>query len=62
MKHTKPEHRVADALRKIAHRIDNALCNGVRCRTIDATDLLQTLLSVADELDPPVRKKRHKRA
>lgn len=62
MKRTKPEHRVADALRKVALRIDAALCDGVRSRSIDAVDLLQTLLTVADELDPPVRKKPRKRA
>ena len=52
-----PEHRVADALRKVAQRVDEALCQGVRNRTIDATDLLETLLAVADELDPPLPEK-----
>jgi len=51
---TNPEHAVADALRKVAARLDDELGNGLRSRQIDAEDLLQTLLSVADELDPPL--------
>jgi len=48
------EHAVADALRKVARRIDEELGDGVRSWKIDAEDLLETLLSVADELDPPL--------
>ncbi len=63
---TKPEYAVAVALRKVAARLDDELGNGRRSRQIDAEYLLQTLLSVADELDPqlpepkPSRKPRKK--
>lgn len=49
-----PEQAVADALRKVVRRIDEELGDGVRSWKIDAEDLLETLLSVADELDPPL--------
>lgn len=62
MKNDKPEYRVADALRKVAQSIDAALAGGRRSWKIDAEDLLETLRSVADELDPPLPKpKRTKR-
>lgn len=62
MKNEKPEYRVADALRKVAQSIDAALADGRRSWKIDAEDLLETLRSVADELDPPLPKsKRTKR-
>jgi hypothetical protein len=61
MKRTKPEYRVADALRKVARSLDAALADGYRSWKIDAEDLLETLRSVADELDPPLRQKLTKR-
>jgi uncharacterized protein (UPF0147 family) len=62
MKNDKPEYRVADALRKVAQSIDAALADGRRSWKIDAEDLLETLRSVADELDQPLPKpKRTKR-
>lgn len=57
MQRTKPEHRVADALRKVAQSLDAALADGFRSWKIDAEDLLETLRSVTDELDPPLRRK-----
>lgn len=51
---TTPEHKTADALRVVAMRLENALEQGQRSRSIDANDLLETLLAVADQLDPPV--------
>lgn len=54
MAENRSEHVVADALRKVARRIDEELGDGVRSWKIDAEDLLETLLSVADELDPPL--------
>jgi hypothetical protein len=54
MSDKQPEHAVAEALRKVARRIDEQLGDGVRPWKIDAEDLLQTLVSVADELDPPL--------
>jgi hypothetical protein len=61
MKNDKPEYRVADALRKVAQSIDAALADGRRSWKIDAEDLLETLRSVADELDPPLPKPKRKR-
>ena len=51
---TTPEFKIADALRVVALRLENALEEGRRSTRIDANDLLETLLSVADQLDPPV--------
>ena len=48
------EHVVADALRTVALRLERAIEEGQRSRQIDAEDLLETLLGVADELDPPL--------
>ena len=50
---TYPEQNVADALRVVALRLEEALERGRRSKDFDANDLLQTLLSVADCLDPP---------
>ncbi len=61
MKRTKPEYRVADALRKVAQSLDAALADGFRSWKIDAEDLLETLRSVADELDPPLPRRPTKR-
>ncbi|HEY0984825.1 hypothetical protein [Schlesneria sp.] len=49
---TSPEHNVADALRVVALRLEEALERGRRSKDFDANDLLQTLLAVADCLDP----------
>ena len=50
-----PEQNVADAFRVVALRLEEALERGRRANRIDANDLLETLLAVADRLDPPVR-------
>ena len=50
---TPPEYAVADALRKVAMRLEIAIDERRCSRRLDATDLLETLLAVADELDPP---------
>ncbi len=49
-----PEERIADVLRLVAMRLEVAIEDGMRSTRIDANDLLETLLSVADELDPPI--------
>ncbi len=49
-----PEERIADVLRLVAMRLELAVDAGRRSPRIDANDLLETLLSVADELDPPI--------
>ena len=51
---TTPEIKIADALRVVALRLENALEEGRRSARVDAHDLLEMLLAVADELDPPV--------
>lgn len=51
---TNPVHTVADALRVVALRLETALEQRRRSTRIDANDLLETLLAVADQLDPPV--------
>ena len=48
------EHKIADAFRVVAMRLEDALERGRRSKKIDADDLLETLLSVADLLDPPI--------
>ncbi len=54
MKNEKPEHRVADALRKVTAAMQTELESGRRSTQIDAHDLHDLLLAVADELDPPL--------
>ena len=56
-----PEQRVADACRVVALRLEEALERGQRSAHIDAEDLRETLLAVADELDPPVPAHKEKR-
>ena len=51
---TEAKHQVADAMRQVAARIDAELGAGQRSWKIDAEDLIQTLLSLADQLDPPL--------
>jgi hypothetical protein len=51
---TTPEQIVADAFRVVAMRLEEALERGRRSTKLDANDLLETLLSIADELDPPI--------
>ena len=50
---TTSEQKVADALRLVGLRLEQALENGRRSARLTANDLLETLLAVADELDPP---------
>jgi hypothetical protein len=49
---TTPEHRMADALRVVALRLEHAMDSGHHSSRIDAHDLLETLLEIAEELDP----------
>lgn len=48
------EQNIADALRVVALRLEEAIERGRRSNRIDANDLLETLLALADQLDPPV--------
>ena len=62
MKNEENEHRVADAIRKVTTAMQTELEAGQRSTRLDAHDLLDLLLAVADELDPPLPKpKRTKR-
>jgi hypothetical protein len=60
MKNEKPEYRVADAIRKVTAAMQAELEAGRRSTRLDAHDLLDLLLAVADELDPPLPKPKRK--
>jgi len=45
--------QVADAIRKVTAKMQAAIDDGQRSRQIDAEDLIEVLLAVADQLDPP---------
>jgi len=46
-------NEVADALRKVTAAMQTELESGRRSTRIDANDLIDLLLAVADEIDPP---------
>jgi hypothetical protein len=46
-------NRIVDALREVAAALDRAVEDGRRPAQIDAHDLVEALLAVADRLDPP---------
>jgi rubredoxin len=52
---TNPNHQLADAIREVTVAMQKAIADGCRSRMIDADDLVEVLLAVADRLDPPVR-------
>lgn len=52
---TNPTHQLADAIREVTVAIQKAIDDGHRSRMIDAEDLVEVLLSIADRLDPPLR-------
>jgi hypothetical protein len=45
--------QVADALRKVTAAMQTELESGRRSTHLDANDLVEVLLAVADKLDPP---------
>jgi hypothetical protein len=45
--------QIADALRKVTAIIEQRIESGERSARIDAHDLVEVLLTVADEIDPP---------
>ena len=47
-------HKLADAIREVTVAMQNAIADGHRSRLIDADDLVEVLLAIADRLDPPV--------
>jgi predicted RNA-binding Zn-ribbon protein involved in translation (DUF1610 family) len=52
---TNANTQIADAIREVAAAVQSAIAEGYRSRMIDADDLVEVLLSIADRLDPPVR-------
>ena len=48
-----PKYQVADAMRKVALRLDKAFATG-EVAGIDANQVSEILLSIAEELDPPL--------
>ena len=44
--------QVADAIRTVTSKLQAAIEDGYRSRMIDADDLVEILLAIADELDP----------
>ena len=53
---TKAEYLVADAIREVAIKIERQLQRGSRSYMIDANDLLETLLAIAERLETPTVK------
>ena len=49
-----PQLNMADAIREVTVAMQKAIADGYRSRMIDADDLVEVLLSIADRLDPPV--------
>ncbi len=49
-----PELTIADAIREVTAAVQQAINDGYRSRAIDADDLVEVLLAIADRLDPPV--------
>ena len=47
-------HKIADAIREVTACVQKAVDDGSRSRQIDADDLVEVLLSIADRLDPPL--------
>ena len=46
-------NRAADAIRKVTATMQTELESGRRSTHLDANDLIDLLLAVADEIDPP---------
>ena len=49
-----PQLKMADAIREVTVAMQKAISDGYRSRMIDADDVVEVLLSIADRLDPPV--------
>jgi hypothetical protein len=47
-------NRFVDAFREVAAAMEREVEEGHRAAQIDAHDLIEVLLSIADRLDPPV--------
>ena len=51
---TNPVHQTADAIREVTSAVQTAIDEGYRSRAIDADDVVEILLAIADRLDPPL--------
>ena len=51
---TNPDLKIADAIREVTVAMQKAIADGYRSRMIDADDLVEMLLAIADRLDPPI--------
>jgi hypothetical protein len=49
-----PAYQLADAIREVTAAVQTAVDTGLRSRRIDADDLVEVLLAIADRLDPPL--------
>ena len=47
-------NELADAIRDVTASMQRAIDEGFRSRHIDADDLIEVLLAIADKLDPPI--------
>ena len=47
-------HQIADAIRKVTATMQRRYDDGERAAMIDLHDLIEVLLTIADELDPPL--------
>jgi hypothetical protein len=52
---TDSRYDIADAIRDVTASVQKAIADGYRSRMIDADDLVEVLLAIADRLDSPVR-------
>jgi hypothetical protein len=48
------ELKMADIIREVTVAMQQAISDGYRSRMIDADDLVEVLLAIADRLDPPL--------
>ncbi|MGD9855843.1 MAG: hypothetical protein AB7U20_12935 [Planctomycetaceae bacterium] len=52
---TNANQQLVAAIREVTASVQKAIGEGYRSRAIDADDLVEVLLAIADRLDPPVR-------
>jgi hypothetical protein len=52
---TNSNQPLVDAIRDVVASVQKAIADGYRSRAIDADDLVEVLLAIADRLDSPVR-------
>ncbi len=45
-------HELSDAIRQVTAKVQREIDQGRRSRSIDAVDLVEVLLAIADQLEP----------